>query len=361
MQRFFLLLFSMKHSIIVGFGLAGLAFAEQLKRSNLSFSIIDSGSGGSSQIAAGIYNPTVLKRFSLAWNADVFHQHAMPFYSDLESKLKTQIVYPAQIHKIFNKRSEHNEWISASDTKKLAPFLDPKIHSNHDDSINATLGYGNVMSSGRVATNHLINSYKSFLSADEFIEEEFDFKKLKYSDSSITYKDIQAKHIVFCEGFKMINNPFFKNLPLVGSKGEILIIKAPKLKSKAILKGPIFITPIGGDLYWAGATFERNDKTLRCTPEGREWVLNRINKMISTEIEVIEHITQIRPTVQDRRPLLGTHPAYKNIHLLNGLGSRGVLAAPLLSEWLLDYIEGKSMLNSEVDISRFESYLRQTD
>ena len=39
----------------------------------------------------------------------------------------------------------------------------------------------------------------------------------------------------------MVNNPYFKQLPLVGSKGQILIIKAPELKSQAILKGPIFI------------------------------------------------------------------------------------------------------------------------
>jgi glycine oxidase len=159
----------------------------------------------------------------------------------------------------------------------------------------------------------------------------------------------------------MVNNPFFNKLPLIGLKGEILIIKAPSLNSKSILKGPIFIAPIGSDLYWAGATFERNDKTLACTEQGRSWIEERIRNMIFSEYAVVEHIAQIRPTVLDRRPLIGSHPDHQNIHLLNGFGARGVLGVPLLSKWLFDHIEGISELPAAVNLSRFESYFRQTD
>ena len=105
----------MKHSLIVGLGLAGLAYAEQLRRAGLSFHIIDGGGGGSSQIAAGIYNPTVLKRFSLTWNGDLFHSYALPFYEQLQARLDSEFIHPAPIQKIFNKLSEHNDWVSASD------------------------------------------------------------------------------------------------------------------------------------------------------------------------------------------------------------------------------------------------------
>ena len=360
MQRFFLLLIGMKHALIVGLGLAGLTYAEQLYRKGLSFHIIDSGSGGSSQIAAGIYNPTVLKRFSLSWNGDVFHSYALPFYKKLEERLSTDFIHPAPIHKVFNKDAEHNLWASAADQKSLAPFLDPKIYSNREDEINGNSGYGIVNHTGRVATDALLKSFKDSLHKDDLSLEVFDYDKLDTSSTEIEYKSIKAKHIVFCEGYQMVNNPLFNKLPLVGSKGEILIIKAPNLKTKVILKGPIFIAPIGDDLYWAGATFERKDKTLVCTKAGRTWLEERILKMISSEFEVIEHITQIRPTVQDRRPLIGTHPKLPNVHLFNGLGSRGVLGAPLMSKWLFDYIEGRSDLPEEVNLRRFESYLRQS-
>ena len=351
----------MKHSLIVGLGLAGLAYAEHLRRAGLSFHIIDGGEGGSSQIAAGIYNPTVLKRFSLSWNGDLFHSYALPFYEKLQSRLDSDFIHPAPIHKIFNKLSEHNDWVSASDQQGLKIFLDSKIYTNINDEIVATLGHGRVNHTGRVATQTLLKSFRDSLQPEELTTEIFDYNKLETTALEMQYKEIKAKHIVFCEGYQMVNNPFFRKLPLIGLKGEILIIKAPSLKSKSILKGPIFIAPIGDDLYWAGATFERNDKTLSCTSQGRSWVEERIRKMISSEYEVIEHITQIRPTVTDRRPLIGTHPDHLNIHLLNGFGARGVLGAPLLSKWLLDHIEGISELPTAVNLSRFESYFRQSD
>ena len=343
----------MKHSLVVGMGLAGLAYAEQLRRKGLSFHVIDKGFGGSSKIAAGIYNPTVLKRFSLAWNGDLFHSYALPFYNELQDRLKSEFIFPTPVHKIFSKVSEHNSWVVASDQNSLSPFLDPQIHSIINTEIKGVHGYGKVNHTGRIATQTLLNDFVQSLKTNQFSEETFEYNKLLISNTVVEYKGIKAKHIVFCEGYQMVNNPFFNSLPLVGSKGEILIIKTKKLQSKPIIKASIFLAPMGDDLYWAGATFERNDKTLKKTLKGREWIEERIQKIIASDYEVVDHITEIRPTVMDRRPLVGTHPDYYNVHLLNGFGTRGVLGAPLLSKWLLDYIMGQFELPEIVNLRRF--------
>ena len=47
---------------------------------------------------------------------------------------------------------------------------------------------------------------------------------------SISYKGIDAKHIIFAEGFGLHANPYFNDLPLDGTKGELLIIKATDLE-----------------------------------------------------------------------------------------------------------------------------------
>ena len=343
----------MKHSLVVGMGLAGLAYAEQLRRKGLSFHVIDKGFGGSSKIAAGIYNPTVLKRFSLAWKGDLFHSYALPFYKELQEHLQSEFIFPTPIHKIFSKVSEHNSWVVASDQNSLSPFLDPQIHSIINTEIKGVYGYGKVNHTGRIATQTLLNDFIQSLNTNQFSKETFEYSKLLISNTVVKYKGIKAKHIVFCEGYQMVNNPFFNSLPLVGSKGEILIIKTKKLQSKPIIKASIFLAPMGDDLYWAGATFERDDKTLKKTLKGREWIEERIQKIIVSDYEVVEHITEIRPTVMDRRPLIGTHPDYNNVHLLNGFGTRGVLGAPLLSKWLLDYIMGQFELPEVVNLRRF--------
>ena len=61
----------------------------------------------------------------------------------------------------------------------------------------------------------------------------------------------------------------------------------------------------------------------------------------------------IRPTVSDRKPLVGRHPEHENMYLLNGLGSRGVMIAPMASMQLYAFIENKEAVAPEMDLSRF--------
>lgn len=338
---------------MIGLGLAGLSFAETLRLEGKSVHVIDSKKSGSSAIAAGIYNPTVLKRFNLSWNGVKFHETALPFYQSIEKRLNQNLLRPLPIHKIFIEAADRNQWTVATDREGLDFFLDSKIKNDQHQGIKTPYGYGTVKHCGRLDTATLIETYKSALGND-YQQENFDYHALEIFDDSIRYKSIEASHIVFCEGYAMVDNPFFSYLPLIGSKGQILLIRSSQLSSKMILKGPIFIAPLHDDLFWAGASFEQQDKSLQTTEEGKDWVLRKIHQMIEVPFTVEEQIAQIRPTVKDRRPLLGTHSSSRRIHLLNGFGSRGVLTAPLASRWLFNAIFKNESLPDEVNISRFE-------
>ena len=65
----------------------------------------------------------------------------------------------------------------------------------------------------------------------------------------------------------------------------------------------------------------------------------------------------VRPTVKDRKPILGTHPNHKNLHVLNGMGTRGVLLAPNMAWDLFQHIQAGTPLDAEVNISRFKKLL----
>jgi len=340
-------------TLIVGFGLAGLAYVETLQLSNKTFHVIDAETSGSSAIAAGIYNPTVLKRFNMTWKGEELHAFALPFYQAIEKRLKHKINFPAPIYKLFSQVAEHNQWAVAADRQGLSLFLDATIHSTPLAGVKSPNGFGKLKECGRIDTRALIDAYR--LSIDNFYTQAtFDYAAIEQLEDGLMYKNIHAQHIVFCEGYAMVNNPFFSNLPLVGSKGQILIIHAPQLQSDAILKGPIFIAPLGDDRYWAGASFEQKDKTLATNVKGKDWLVTKIEQLIDVPYTIEDHVCHIRPTVIDRRPLLGTHHKYKNIHLLNGLGSRGVLTAPQAAKWLYQSIDQRIDLPFEVDINRFE-------
>ena len=84
--------------IIVGSGLAGIAFAETLLQHNKSFLVFDNHSQNSTSIAGGLYNPVILKRFSQVWNANVQLELAHKFYAVIEQKLNIQLDFKIPIY-----------------------------------------------------------------------------------------------------------------------------------------------------------------------------------------------------------------------------------------------------------------------
>ena len=173
-------------------------------------------------------------------------------------------------------------------------------------------------------------------------------------DKYVKYYNVTSKYIVFCEGVQIKKNIFFNYLPLTSLKGEFLLIKAPKLSNKHVIKSSVYIIPINKGIFWVGSTFDFNDKSTKITKEGYNFLLSKLNSLISVPYEIIDHKVGFRPVVKDRRPILGRHPKYKNLIMYNGLGTRGLMLAPLLSKWLYDNIEHNKELQNEISINRFE-------
>lgn len=340
--------------IIVGLGLAGIAFCETLLENKKSFVVYDDGNNTSSTVAAGLYNPVILKRFTPTWNALEQIQKALPFYEKLEQKLKVKIDYKTPVYRLFSSVEEQNLWFESSDKPLLEPFLLPKVHLNKNPQVKAPFGFGEVLHSGRIDTRLLIESYKNYLQENQqLVEEQFNYTSLQLTQP-LHYNSIQSKHIVFSEGFGVKNNPFFNQLPLDGNKGELLTIKAPHLKLEVILKSSVFVIPMGEDIYKVGATYNRNDKDTSPTPEAKEELLSKLNKLVSCSYDVLTHQAGVRPTVNDRKPLVGQHLEFKNLYVLNGLGTHGVMIGPTVAENLFDLIEKGKPLDKEIDINRFQ-------
>ena len=340
--------------LIVGSGLAGIAFAETVLQHNKSFVIFENHSQNSSRIAGGLYNPVILKRFSQVWNAQQQLNIAEAFYKKLEDKLSITLDFKIPIYRKFFSIEEQNNWFDASDKVNLAPFLSANLIHKKFNAIESPFGYGEVMHTGYVDTVALLNQYQEYLkSLNVYEAETFDHSKLIFFDNYIEYENLKAKHIIFAEGFGMHSNPFFNYLPLDGTKGELLIISAPDLDLDVIINTSVFILPMSNNLYKVGATYNWEDKTSTPTTEGKQELVDRLKEIITCDFEIVEHLAGVRPTVKDRKPLLGTHPKHSNLHILNGLGTRGVMLAPAMAMDLFSLIEEGKPLEKSVDIKRY--------
>lgn len=347
----------MKDYLIIGCGLAGISFAETALRQNKSITVINDQSQNSSKIAGGMYNPVVLKRFSAIWNAQSQLEFAADFYADMSLNIHAAFDFKLPLLRKFYSVEEQNNWFVAADKPELTPFLSTQLVSRQFDHVPADFSFGEVLGCGYLDTALLLEKYILYLQQlNVYQQETFRHADLDISDDCVRYDGCDYKHIVFAEGFGMVHNPFFNALPIDGTKGELLIIRAPQLQLDVIIKSGIFIVPIGDDLYKVGATYNWTDKTDVPTDAGKKELLEGLDELITCAYEIIEHRAGVRPTVKDRRPLVGTHPQFKNVHLLNGMGTRGVMLAPSMARDLFHSIEKGHPLDPNIDIKRVKTF-----
>lgn len=344
----------MKDYLIVGLGLSGSAMAFRLEKMGKSFLVFDDESQEASKVAGGFMNPVILKRFTLAWKADEQLEKACSFYSDAEDLLKKPLLAPLEIYRRFSSVEEQNNWFAAADKPRLAPFLDTNLVSEVNPNIPGEFSFGRLRKTARFDPKGFLESYADHLEENGRLKREtFNYQNLKITEAGIEYHGLAFKNVIFCEGFGLRNNPYFNYLPLRGNKGEYIFIKAPGLDLEVGVKSSIFIFPAGDDLYAVGATYSNTDKSPNPTEGAREELVTKLKDLINIDFEVVDQVAGLRPSTIDRRPLAGQHPIHKNLYCFNGLGSRGILLSPTISEGLLDNIEKGIDLDPEVDIARF--------
>jgi len=341
--------------IIVGAGLAGTLFCDLLRKHNKSFVVFDDTSQRSSVVAGGLYNPVVLKRFTPVWKSKEQLDLALPVYKELEELLQVKLDYKIKVLRLFASVEEQNNWFSASDKPGLSEFLSTEIINLKNDYFESPFGFGQVNSTGRIDTGLLIDRFKEYLVQKQALRAEpLQHDLLAVKENKVIYKDVEAQNIVFSEGFGLKQNLFFNYLPLNGTKGELLTIHAPDLKIDFVLKSNVFLIPQEEDHYLVGATYNWNDKTNEPSEEGRHELLSKLKSLLRCEFKIVDQLAGIRPTVIDRRPLVGRHNDYSNIYVLNGLGTRGVMIAPYVANQLFNFIEKQIGLNPEININRFD-------
>ena len=342
--------------IIVGIGIAGISFCEQLRANGKTFVVFDDASQKSSTVAGGLYNPVVLKRFTSVWKSAEQLGVALPVYAKIEERLDIKIDYKIPVYRKFASLEEQNDWFVASDKPLLSKCLSPKIIKNDNNLIDAPFGFGEVLGTGRVDLSKLIGAYKSdLLKNNMLLKTPFNYEDLQIQENAVTYHDVSAGQIVFAEGFGVKQNPYFKYLPLAPVKGEVLIISAPDLKLDYVLKSGVFLIPLGEDLYYVGATYEWKHLNHDVTDRAKNQLLEKLGKLIRCSYNIVNHAAGIRPATNDRRPLVGQHYKHKSLYVLNGLGTRGVMVGPYVAQQLYGFIERNQPLEHEIDVKRYES------
>lgn len=339
--------------LIIGQGLAGTILAKELLALNQSFLIIDAiKESTSSKVAAGMYNPISGKRMVKSWNADELLRDTFETYASLEKMLDCKLLYQQHIYQLFGSVKEQNDLSSRMDKEDFSKHVN--LFPVKEKNLNDAFGAFEINETGWVDTRLLIEKMSTyFIANSNLINEKFDYNLLAYKEGNWQYKNIIAKHIVFCEGYENIHNPFFKYLPFVLCKGEVFTIKCNDIAKDKIIKKGIYLVHLHDNLYKVGATYEWNDLSENTSEQGKAFLIDKLNDILNCEFQIINHEANIRPTTKDRKAIIGEHYENKNMFILNGLGTKGVMHAPYLAKHLLAHITLGNEIDKEINIKRF--------
>lgn len=344
-----------KQFLIIGQGIAGSLLAYGMYKAGMKFTIVSSlDLHKVSDVAAGMYNPLVFKRLTKSWMADKVLPVMFEIYRELENEFGEQFLFPKDILKPLSDH-EIEIWKEKMDRKEFADYIGGIEYNGSGNGLKEFQSYGRVTNSGYLDLSKLLKKMRIFFKEQGFlVESQFNYKDLGFINGQITWHGILVQTLVFCEGYHATNNPYFKTIGFNLTKGELLEIECPGLQEEYIINKNLFVLPIGEHRFKVGATYEWKQLDEEITAEAKSDLLTRLEGMITLPYKVINHWAGIRPTVIDRRPVLGTHPLHNHVAIFNGLGTKGVMLAPYFAREMVRFLSMSDYpLMPEIDVKRF--------
>jgi len=348
--------------LIVGQGLAGSLLAWELLQHNQTVLLVDDRySHAASRVAAGIVNPLAGRRMVKSKDLDDCWSSALTTYAELDRQFQQQFFVPKPLIRLFNDSADIDRYRQRTQQAEYQQLLGDCFSAGHSGQpvIDPNGGFVQLQA-GYLNVSVLLEALQSyFIRQKLLIDTVFDYADVQIGKNSIRWQSQVFKHIIFCEGARTVDNPWFRWLPFQLSKGELLSFRPGSVvPSTAVAHHGHWVLPINEQLMKIGATYTWQWNNDQPSSEAEQQLLAFAKRLLGEDVpmHVIDHRAGIRPTTRDKQPFIGSHPEYTTLHIFNGFGSRGSLIIPHYAKLFI-----RSLLNPDdnclpgyVDIARFE-------
>ncbi|MEO1437980.1 MAG: FAD-dependent oxidoreductase, partial [Bacteroidota bacterium] len=210
--------------IIVGQGLAGTLLAHELHKKGQTFRLFDPGlEGSASVVGAGIVNPVTGRRIVKSWLIDEYLPICQRTFQEIEALLNVRVYFPRNVLRVFYKAQQENDWLAKTSLPEFSNYLNARPDpAGFEHVFGSVFSWGEVNNSAWVDMAETVKAYrKYFLEKGWLTPDRVDYDQLKIEKDQVSYQGVLAKGIVFCEGWKSAQNPFFDYLPHDPAKGEV--------------------------------------------------------------------------------------------------------------------------------------------
>lgn len=349
-------------TLIVGQGLAGSLLAWELLQRGERVLVLDDGhQSAASTAAAGLINPVAGQRLVKAEGVEECLPLARERYRALETLLGRPLLMEKTLWRLLRSEREEEAWERRR--------IDPDYHLYLGERLSRTalqppfvapLGGFVQLQTGYLDTNNLLEGMREYLLArGHYRCMSVNYEAIEPEDTGVRFEDHFCRRVIFCEGYKAQENPWFDWLPFQPAKGEILSLDIGASLPDTIINAGKWLMPRGGGEYRLGATYERECLNEDPTDAGREELLASLPKMLDPvpEYRVTAHRAGVRPNTLDKQPFIGLHPQWSHLGVFNGFGSKGALMIPWHATRFVDALNGQAALPREMDVARYQSRL----
>ncbi|MEL7834478.1 FAD-binding oxidoreductase [Fodinibius sp. Rm-B-1B1-1] len=354
---------------ILGGGIAGLSLADALHEHDIESIVIEQNEigSGASGTPGGLVNPATGRRAKKTWKAEHCYEaiasnlEKIQAFSDQPFYHNNGLLRPALLEKMAHKMKEQYEETTWPDgwcqwkTKNEIQEIHPGINCVNGGlwlPIGITVDVGAYMQAyGHFLEDLGINIFCGErpypISGDDcwIIELE-----------EITVK---ADHLVFATGHTIATSPFWDWLPVNLIKGQVAKFQkesSPLSFSHSISSLGYIARSDDENTFIQGSTYEHDFTDVQPDDQGEAYLRKRMKRtlpQLEEESTIIDQWAGVRTSTPNYKPILGKHPAYNNLHLFSGLGSKGLLFGKFLAEHYADHLINGTSLYPEIDINRF--------
>ncbi len=344
--------------LIIGQGICGTFLSYELLKAGKKIIVIDEPQNfTASKVASGIINPVTGRRIVKTWLIDELLPFAFKSYRAIEIALNTSLITECSVFDFHPSLQMKTTFLERMN--EAAAYLHTTNESQWQQYFHFNYGIGEIKTCLLIDLQKLLFEWRKKLRKENIlIEEKFNFSEFFINQSElISYKNIITKKIIFCEGIEAFQNPYFKMLPFVRTKGEALIAEIPDLPYQNIYKQGINIVPWKDGLFWIGSSYEWTYADTKPTELFKRKMEHQLNHWLKISYKIIDHLASERPANVERRPFVGLHPIHKTIGILNGMGTKGCSLAPYFASQLTSYLIKNIPINPLADVNRFEKIL----
>ncbi len=343
--------------IIIGQGLAGTTLAWHLLRRHQDILVLDQeNSVTSSKVAAGLITPITGMRLAISWRFRELLQTAEQFYRHIERETASRFYHQRGMIRFFTSNREQERFTKRLETEEFGELVQRPISSFDRNLFSSPMdGFEMPRASQLYVSQYLDVSREYFLERQCYRSACVDLNNdilLTASGVQLPRLEISATQLIFCRGAEDRKNPWFSQIKFKPAQGEILTLEISELQETRIINQKSWLAPMPENKFAAGSTYEWNQLDSKPTADGKEQITSNLKQLLRCPFQIIDHRAAIRPALHDQKPIIGRHPRFKQLGIMNGLGSKGSLQAPWLAKQLTNHLCDDAPIDPQVDLNR---------